>query len=165
MSPFAAYLAVAIAAAIPAWIQGSTPVVAFCVAAAALLWIGITWRSLGSGLAGALSATTAYGIALWAEPAAGIVEALAFGAALLLALQHIDHARRFAGAEVDPAIGRDVFRRWTVTVIISAATIVALTAAVTFVTDGAPAAFRPLLTGVGAFLALGAAIAVFGRAR
>lgn len=165
MSPIAAYLAVAIAAAIPAWIHGSTPVVAFSVAGAALLWIGVTWRSLGSGLVGSLSATAAYGVALWTEPASGLVEALAFGAALLLALQHIDHARRFAGAEVDPAIGRDAVRRWTVTVAMSAAAIVALTAAVTVVSDGAPAAFRPLLTGIGAFLALGAAIAVFGRAR
>ncbi len=165
MSPAGAYLAILVATVIPVWIHGSMPVAVFSLAGAALLWIAVTWRSLGSGLVGALSATVAYGIALWIEPAAGILEAMAFGAALLLVLCHVDFARRFHGAEVMPAIAPRAFRRWLVTVAMSAAAVVALTAAVTFVSDGAPAAFRPLLAGVGAFLALGAAIAVFGRAR
>lgn len=165
MNPLAAYPAIVVAAGIPVWIHGSTPVMLLSLAAGALLWIAVTWRSLGSGLVGALSATAAYSIALWIEPATGIVEALAFGASLLIVLQHTDFARRFHGAEVMPAIASAAFWRWFVTVMLSAGSIVALTAAVTFVTDGAPPAFRPLLTGIGAFLALGAAIAVFGRAR
>lgn len=165
MSRAGAYLAVLIAAAIPAWIHGSTPVVVFSLAGGALLWVAVTWRSLGSGLAGALSAVTAYAIALWIEPAAGVIEALAFGGALLYALQRVDFSRRFDGAEANPAIARDAVWSWTVSVLLSGAAVVALTAAVAFVTDGAPPAFRPLLTGLGAFLALGAAVAVFSRAR
>lgn len=165
MSPAGAYLAVAIAAGIPVWIHGSTPVVLLSLLGGVLLWVAIMWRSLGSGLAGSLSATAAYATALWAEPAPGIVEALAFGGALLLVLQHVDFTRRFAGAEVMPAIASDSLRRWIVALACAALAIVVLTAAVTFVTDGAPPAFRPLLAGIGAFLALGGAIAVFGRSR
>ena len=89
----------------------------------------------------------------------------AFGIALLLVLRRADFARSFQGAEVPPAIARDAVNRDLVTAGLSVAAVLVLVGAVTFLAEGAPPAWRPVLAGAGAFLALAAAVAVLGRAR
>jgi hypothetical protein len=166
MSPGGALASILLVAAIPPWIHASSLVVLGSLGAGALMLLGTQRPSLAASLIGSLLATASYALALWSGTApTGIVEPLVFGAALLLVLQHTDFLRRFDGAEVMPKIAGDAFRRWLVTVALAAAAVVVLTAAVGLVSDGAPPAFRPLLAGIGAFLALGAVIAVSGRAR
>ncbi len=161
-----AHIAILLLAAIPLWTQPTALVLALSVAAVALLLFGLRRPLLLAAAAGGALASGAYAVALWSAAApAGIVEPLAFGIALLLALRHADFARSFQGAEMPPAIARDAVNRGLVTAGLSVAAVLVLIGAVTLLADGAPLAWRPVLAGAGAFLALAAAVAVLGRAR
>ena len=166
MSAAAAHLALLLLVAIPLWTQPTAIVVTLATAAAALLLYGLRRPSILAASGGGAIAAAAYALALWSAAApAGIVEPLAFGIALLLALRHADFARSFPGAEMPPAIARDAVNRGLVTAGLSVAAVLVLIGAVTLLADGAPLAWRPVLAGAGAFLALAAAVAVLGRAR
>ncbi len=160
------YVAILLLAAIPPWSQPSALVTVLSLVAGALLVFGVRQPLLLAAAGSAALACAAYALALWSAAApAGIVEPLAFGIALLMALRRADFARSFQGVEVPPAIARDAVNRGLVTAGLSVASVLVLIGAVTLLADGAPPAWRPVLAGAGAFLALAAAVAVLGRAR
>ena len=166
MSAAAAHLALLLLVAIPLWTQPTAIVVTLATAAAALLLYGLRRPSILAASGGGAIAAAAYALALWSAAApAGIVEPLAFGTALLLALRHADFVRTFRGAEVPPVILRDAVQRWVLTAGVAAAAVLVLIGAVTLIADGAPLVWRPVLAGAGAFLALAAAVAVLRRSR
>lgn len=166
MTGAGAHVAILLLAAIPLWTQPTPLVLALSLAAGALLLFGLRRPLLLAAAGGGALACAAYALALWSAAApVGIVEPLAFGIALLLALRQTDFARSFQGAEVPPAIARDAVNRGLVTAGLSVACVLVLIGAVTLLADGAPLVWRPVLAGAGAFLALAAAVAVLGRAR
>ena len=166
MTGAGAYVAILLLGTIPPWSQPSALVTVLSLAAGVLMVFGLRRPLLLAVAGGGALACAAYALALWSASApAGIVEPLAFGIALLLVLRRADFARSFQGAEVPPAIARDAVNRALVTAGLSVAAVLVLVGAVTFLAEGAPPAWRPVLAGAGAFLALAAAVAVLGRAR
>lgn len=166
MSRIGAVVASLLLAAIPSWTQPSAAVLALSAVAAALLLFACHRPSLLAAAGGGLLASGAYAFALHSAAApAGIVEPLAFGVALLLALRHADFARSFRGADLPPAIAREALQRWVVTAGLAAASVLLLVGVLSLIADGAPSIWRPVLAGTGAFLALAAAVAVLRPAR
>lgn len=161
MSAAAAHIAALLLAAIPLWTHPSALVGVLAAASAALLLFGFRRPSLLAASGGGLLACAAYALALWSAAApAGIVEPLAFGASLLLALRHADFARSFRGADLPSAVAREALQRWVAATSLATASVLFLIGALSLIADGAPAIWRPVLAGAGAFLALAAAVAV-----
>ena len=157
-------IAVALLAVIPPWIHASQTVVVVSLVGGLLLLAGLFRPSLVAAAAGGGVQLLAYAIAVASAGATpGLLDALAVGVALVLAIDAADFARSLNGAEVSPAVAQTVGRNRAFAALLGTAAVVGLAALVGLVDLGAPPVFRPLLTGLGGLLALAAALTALKR--
>jgi len=161
------YVAIAAAvllAALPVYHDDGGFIVTLSTVAAVSMIVGIFQRSLLAAAGGGGLALLAYVAALWWTGATpGLLEPMLFGIALMLAIDAADLGRSLGGAEISAAVLRLLQRRWIVSALLGAGAVVGLAGLMALADPGAPPVMRPLLAGIGGFLALIATLLLLKR--
>jgi hypothetical protein len=166
MRSILAALAALVLAAIPPAIHASTGFGAVSLLAAMLMLGGLWWTSMLAAATGVALALCAYAAALVASQAPpGVVDAVAIGVALVFVIDAAHAAVSLRGAAMAPGVVAAMGRGQLATALLGGAAAIALAAAASLADFGAPPVLRPVLAGLGGFLALAAALIVVTRHR
>jgi len=146
-------------AAMPAYHHDGGFILTVSLLAAVAMLSGIVMRSLMAAAGGGALALFAYTAALWWSAAApGLLEPILFVFALMAVIDAADLGRSLGGAEAAVVVLRLFRRRWLVSALLGAGAVVALAGLIALAAPGAPPVMRPVLAGIGGFLALAAAL-------
>jgi hypothetical protein len=138
----------------PTWVVGLIAIVAgiFCTAS-------LIWRSVAAICIGGVTASIDLALSLsWSSSSLSWFGAAAFGLALLLLLDTTSFAGRFHQADIDPSALRLQISWWIARAAVAAGGAVVIVATASVLTFALPAFGRPILAGVGAVIALVAAM-------
>jgi hypothetical protein len=159
MNRYVAGLVVPLIAGLPLCIKPISIVGVLATLAGVLCFTGLVQRSLSATLCGCVLAMMDLALALWwAGSSMSVLGAAAFGLALLILLDTVHFAGRFAGAEVDPPAWRAQLSWWIGRGAVSCGAAIVLTLLASVLAPALPSFGLPILAGVGALAALVAAV-------
>jgi hypothetical protein len=144
---------------VPLWINASAGVGACSGVAGFCLVLGVIRSSLATTTAGGALALSALTLAIWQSASSlSVFGAFGFGLALLLLVDGVHFVDRFGNARVDWSVWRQQVPWWIGRAAIALAAAIMLVLVSSALAIALPALGRPILAGIGALMAFGAAI-------